>query len=283
MTATVTRPASEAGRPAGATLRPAGGLALYEGTVRHRRSDTPPHAFEQSVSYAYLDLAALPDAFDRLPLWSARRPAPVRFRRRDYFDGGTGPIDDGVRSLVADRTGVRPGGPVLLLPQLRRAGWLFNPLSVYYCLTADERRVANVVLEVSNTPWGERCWYVASVDVNRPSGPWEFPKEMHVSPFLGMDLTHRLRAPVPGRSLTLRLEDRRGDALVFAADLTGRRVPLDRRRALQSALGHGLATWKVSASIYAHAVRLWIAGARVHRHPASRSDTDDRPAGAGGP
>jgi DUF1365 family protein len=245
--------------------------ALYEGTLRHRRFGTTPRSFTRRVSYTYLDLDAIPGSLDPLPLWSARRPAPVRFRRRDYFDGSDRPLDHAVRSFVAERTGVRPGGPIGLLTQLRRSGWLFNPFSAYFCHSADGQRVETIVLEVTNTPWHERCWYVIGVDPARPSGPWEFPKELHVSPFLALELTYRLRAHGPDDRLTLRLEDRRGDDLVFAVDLALRRVRLDRRRALASALRHPLATWQVSAAIYAHAARLWARRVPVHRHPRGRA------------
>ena len=171
---------------------------------------------------------------------------------------------------MAERTGVRPTGPIGLLTQLRRSGWLFNPMSAYFCHAADGRRVETIVLEVTNTPWKERCWYVVAVDPAHPAGPWDFPKEMHVSPFLDMDLTYRLRTTGPdGDRLTLRLEDRRGDELVFAADLALRRVALDRRRALLSAVRRPLATWQVSAAIYAHAARLWARRVPVHRHPGA--------------
>ena len=133
-------------------------------------------------------------------------------------------------------------------------------------------RVETIVLEVTNTPWHERCWYVIDVLPEQPNGPWEFSKAMHVSPFLPMDLTYRLRSTAPRERLTLRLEDRRGDDLVFAADLALRRVELDSRRALGSALRHPLATWQVSAGIYRHAARLWTRRVPIHRHPTRRAD-----------
>jgi DUF1365 family protein len=252
-----------------APIRARIGIGLYEGTLRHRRFGPTARSFDRQVSYAYLDLASIPADLDRLPLWSARRPAPVRFRRRDYFDGSDRPLDDAVRSLVADRTGVRPNGPIGLLTQLRRSGWLFNPMSVYFCHDAEGRQVETIVLEVTNTPWKERCWYVIVVDPDRPAGPWDFPKQLHVSPFLAMDLTYRLRAAGPDDRLTLRLEDRRGDDLVFAADLALRWVALDRRRAVLSALRRPLSTWQVSAAIYTHAARLWARRVPLHRHPGA--------------
>ncbi|MEO7920678.1 MAG: DUF1365 family protein, partial [Thermoanaerobaculia bacterium] len=93
-----------------------------------------------------------------------------------------------------------------------------------------------------------------------------------VSPFLDMDLAYRLRAGTPGEHLTLRLEDRRGGATVFAADLSLRRLPLTKANALRVPLRHPLLTWRVSAAIYRHAARLWRTGVPIHRRPV-----DSRP------
>ena len=58
--------------------------ALYEGTVSHARLDGTDHRFRYQVLMAWLDLAELPGSLDAHPLWSARRPAPMRFRRSDF-------------------------------------------------------------------------------------------------------------------------------------------------------------------------------------------------------
>ena len=54
--------------------------ALYEGWVRHRRIEPVRHDFRYRLFMAYLDLGELPELLDRVPLWSARRPAPAWFR-----------------------------------------------------------------------------------------------------------------------------------------------------------------------------------------------------------
>ena len=129
-----------------------------------------------------LDLAELDRVMAATPLWSARRWAPVTFRRRDYLDGTDRPLADALGDLVEARLGRRPAGPMRVLTQLRRWGWLFNPLSIYWCDRPDGRPDA-VVLEVTNTPWHERHWYVLDAtdprrglrqgsSTSRPSCPW---------------------------------------------------------------------------------------------------------------
>lgn len=248
--------------------QPPAAPALYVGSVRHRRFESVPHAFSTKLFLVCLDVDDVTETLRRLPLWSGRRRAPIRFRRRDYLDGTDRPMGDAVRDLVEARTGARPRGPVRLLTQLRTMGWVFNPISFYFCLSADGQRVETLVLEVTNTPWHQRCWYVLPVDAERANVPWEFPKSMHVSPFLGMDLTYRLRLVSSSDLLNIRLEDRRGGDRVFDADLSLRRVELDRRHALSVPLRHPLLTWRVTGAIHLHALRLWRKGVPIHTHPA---------------
>ena len=223
MTVLLERPTSHAGVD---VPRDHPAVATYEGTVRHRRFVPTLREFAPKLFLAYLDIDALPGSLDRLPLWSARRPAPVRFRPRDFLDGTDRPLGAAVRDLVQARLGRRPTGPVRLLAQLRTFGWLFNPLAVYYCWTPDGRALDAIVLEVTNTPWHERHWYV--LDAQDHTTTTTTAKAMHVSPFLATDLDYRITWTVPNDDLNLRIEVERDRTPIFDAELELRRTPISR-------------------------------------------------------
>ena len=130
-----------------------GASCLYTGVVMHRRRSPVAHEFRFPLFMAYLDLAELPGVFDGRLLWSARRPAPAWFRRADHFGDPELPLDEAVRRHVHEATGNRPEGPIRLLTHLRYFGYVFNPISVYYCFTPGGERVETLVAEVTNTPW----------------------------------------------------------------------------------------------------------------------------------
>ncbi len=241
-------------------------VAIYEGTVRHRRFLPTRREFAPKLFLAYLDVDALPGSLARFPLWSAQRPAPVRFRRRDFFDGQDRPLGPAVRDLVQSELGRRPTGPVYLLAQLRTFGWLFNPLAVYYCWTPDGHALDAIVLEVTNTPWGERHRYV--LDAQNHATRATTAKAMHVSPFLPMDVDYRITWTAPDTDLHLRVEVWREQTPLFDAELSLRRTPLDARRAVTVLARYPMLTQRVSAGIYAHAARLLAARVPVHRHPS---------------
>ena len=106
---------------------------IYEGQVRHRRMSPAPHEFSYRMFMMFLDLSELPQVFAGRWFWSDRAPALARFRREDHFGDPAVPLDQSVRDLVEQETGARPQGPIRLLTHLRYFGFVFNPVSFYYC------------------------------------------------------------------------------------------------------------------------------------------------------
>ncbi|MCB0994306.1 MAG: DUF1365 domain-containing protein [Acidimicrobiales bacterium] len=241
--------------------------ALYEGTIRHRRLVEPRHEFELRTLLPLLDLDRLDDAWRVHPLASHRRFRPIRVRRTDHLPGPA-PLADAVRDLVGQRLGERPDGRVRMLAQFRMWGWSFNPLTAYWCDDGTGQTVAQVI-EVTNTPWHERHAYVLDTR-NAPGTGWDITvdKELHVSPFLPMDLRHRIRSGPPGASLSIVVDDLDpDDELAFSASIALRRRPFDTAGLTRLLVRHPVAAHRISAGIYSHALRLRARGARFHRHP----------------
>ena len=239
--------------------------AIYEGVVTHRRRTPVAHAFRRRLFMSYVDLEELPGLLRGIP------PALARFRREDYLGDPAVPLDEAVRDLVAERLGTRPAGPVRMLAHLRSLGHCFNPVAFYWCFAPDGERVEAVVAEVTNTPWGERHAYVAAGGGNaghvRES---QHEKALHVSPFMGMEMTYRWRVATPGERLAVAIESRdAAGALVFDAHLALRRRPFTRATLLRTLARHPAMTPRVLAGIYGHALRLRLKGARWHARPAS--------------
>jgi len=243
---------------------------LYRGAVRHRRREPVAHEFRYPLFMLYLDLDELPAVFDGRWLWSARRPNLAWFRRADYLGDPRQPLERAVRDLVAERTGVRPAGPIRLLTHLRYFGYVLNPVSFYYCFDAPGRRVEALVAEITNTPWGERHAYVLRAGgdgADRRLQRFRFPKEFHVSPFMAMEHEYGWRFAPPGRRLLVHMENHAPDGKLFDATLLLRRQPLDGRSLAAALLRHPAMTARVGLGIYWQALRLWAKRAPFHPHP----------------
>lgn len=247
--------------------------AIYEGRVRHRRFVPVAHAFQYSLFMMYLDLDELPILFERCRLWSNEGHALARFRRRDHLKNHAPPARDlqaAVRDLVAERTGVRPSGPIRLLTHLEYFRYRFNPVSFYFCFDRDDQRVTTVVAEVNNTPWGEQHCYVLPESQNRASGDrrhFEFDKEFHISPFMGMDMWYAWYFTQPAAQLGIHMENRRGSAKHFDATMTLRRREITSTALNAVLLKYPFMTLKVIAAIHWQALRLWLRRCPYYPHP----------------
>jgi uncharacterized protein len=242
--------------------------AFYEGAVSHHRTE-PEHRFTQRVALPLLFTDELDQASRLHPLVHLdpdrppRRHHAVRLLRSDFVTPHDVPIQQAVAGRV-EAAGGKVRGPVAVLGHVRTWGWLFNPVTLYYCFDETGRSVEWTVLEVTNTPWHERHSYVIG-----PPGRHQMAKAMHVSPFLPMEAVYDVCYSAPGEHLSILFDVLATDAphRLLTASMQLQRRPLD-RRALDRLLWYRPAmTTRVSAGIYARAARLAAHGTAFHPHP----------------
>jgi hypothetical protein len=248
---------------------------LYAGVVTHRRLSGPSHGFGYPIYMHLLDLDEL-DALDgQLRLWGRNRPRVVSFYDRDHFRHGHRSVTDNLRAVIEEQGHQWPGGRVSVLTHCRVLGYVFNPVSFYYCRRPDGT-LAVIVAEVNNT-FGDRHSYVLSVDAAERSrsdpstGPtrfaWREKKVMHVSPFLPMDGSYRWEFEEPGDRLFARVDVTLRGERQFTAALALTRTELSDRALARALIRYPLVTAKVMGAIHWEALKLWWKRAPFHRQP----------------
>lgn len=254
----------------------AGCAALCSGTVRHRRLHPTEHEFDYPTAHVWIDPDRPQDICDLSRLWSEQRPAAVRFRRDDYGNGGTEPLGEQVRRDLDDCLGYRPTGPVRMVSQLRRWGWLFNPITIFLAWGDDPDVPIGAVLEVTNTPWKERHRYAVALSAVDDHWRAEFRKQLHVSPFLGAEFDYRLSIADRDDRFVASIDvlDPSGSPTLSTLLDTTRR-PATPRTVARSTFTPIAPTHRVSLGIHVQALRLWLK--RVPFVPHHRGSLQESP------
>lgn len=242
--------------------------AIYRGAVMHARFRPVQHRLQHRVFALLLDLSELTEIERSTRLFRHNRFGLLSFHDRDHGSGDGTPLRGWIDRLLLP-LGIRlDGGAIRVLCYPRVLGFVFNPISVWFCHRTDGA-LAAVVYEVHNT-FGERHAYVLPVEGARaPGDPVvnEARKAFHVSPFLSMDCAYRFRITPPGQSVAVTIRETEAGEDTLVATFAGDRTPLTGRALLGAWAAHPLMTLKVVAAIHWHAFLLWRKGLRVYRLP----------------
>jgi len=231
----------------------------------HRRLAPKHHRFKYRVFAMLIDLDELPALDKGLKLFAWNRRGAMSFYDRDHGDspGNERPLRDWIDGELA-RAGIAADGARQVLCYPRLFGYVFNPISTWFCYTADER-LAAIVYEVHNT-YDERHSYVLRVGNDEALVRHSCAKDFYVSPFLSMDCTYHFRIRPPGDDVMLAINEEEAGRPILTATFAGKRKALTDAALLGMLLRHPLMTLKVVAAIHFEAVRLMWKGVARHAH-----------------
>jgi hypothetical protein len=239
---------------------------LYLGTVMHRRFKPRRHKLRYRVFWLLLDLDELPQVARRLHFFSLERFNLFSFCNADHGDGSGRPLRTQIEEHLSAAGLALDGGPIRLLCMPRVLGYVFNPISVYYCYHGSGALTA-LIYQVHNT-FGQRHSYVIPVDRSQGELVEQYcPKAFYVSPFMDMDINYAFRVQPPGENVKLRIEGSDSKGPVIVASLAGTRAALIDGALLATFASFPLLTLKVVAGIHWEALKLWVKGMRVRLRP----------------
>jgi len=218
---------------------------------------------------AFLDVDQLPELMKVSSFSSYNRWNWTAFHERDHFGDPQKTLRQRLQE-DATRCGIDlPSGKIFLLTHLRYFGYVFNPVSFFYCYD-EAGELAMILSEVNNT-FGESHNYWLTPETQRPNAAakrYITPKQMHVSPFQPMNLEYVWIFTPPGEQLVAHMNTLAQGQPNFDATLQLDRRPWNARELAKVLASYPLMTLRVTAGIHWQALRLWIKGVPVHTHPA---------------
>ncbi|MGN8131446.1 DUF1365 domain-containing protein [Paenarthrobacter sp. 22069] len=219
--------------------------SIYRTSISHVRRSPLKNAFTYRSYSWFVDLDHLP----RLPF--LLRPLAV-FRAGDHLGDPAATLRTNVERYLRSQGIEHDGGPIHMLTSARVFGYVFNPLTLFWCYRSSGE-LQCVVAEVHNT-YGERHCYLLRTD---PAGRASVPKAFYVSPFNDVDGQYRMKLPAPGDRLAVSIILEREGHRPFVATMDGRRHPATVRNILAAAIRVPAAPLLVSALIRVQGIKLW--------------------------
>lgn len=240
--------------------------ALMIADIVHARQRPKKHAFRYGVYYLCFDLedlGRLPCALLALNRWNL-----FSFYERDHGAGDGTSLDGWVRNVLYEWGLNEADGKIILLTLPRILGYVFNPVSFWFCLDKAGHLRA-VLSEVCNT-FRERHCYLSFHDDHRPisSDDWlRAEKVFHVSPFMDVKGYYLFRFAYRNEKIGVWIDHHNEEGLILQTSVVGQRHPLTSSNLLKCFLRYPLVTIKVISLIHFEAVRLFLKGVRYRPKP----------------
>ena len=255
--------------------------AIYFGDVVHARLRPKRHKLHYRVFSLLVDLDRLPELGRSLRLFSHNRLNLFSFHDSDHGPGDGRPLAAHLRALLAQAGLDRFGHRLWLLGYPRMLGYVFNPLSVYFCFDG-AGRLGAVAYEVNNT-FRERKTYLLAAQQRPGAGDVHHAcdKSFHVSPFNAGHGRYSFHIAPPGARVAVgvALRDERGP--LMRAHFAGERRAISDAALTSLALRYPLMTLKVIGGIHLEAFRLWRKGVPLVPRRAAPAYSVDFVAAAG--
>ena len=237
----------------------------------HHRFAPRAHRFVYRLFLFAVDLDELESLHRRLRLFSVNRPNLYSLREGDYLptpeplhnaSAAVRPAPAGaslkarVAAYLAERGVDLADGRVVLVTLPRVAGYLFNPVSFYFCFDRAGAPLT-AIAEVTNTFREMKPFHVAGRDAD---GAFRLraPKHFYVSPFSDVDVEFDFVLRPAGERLSVQIDDYVAGARTLTSVLHGPRTELTDARLAWCTLRHPLVTLRVITLIHWHALRLWL-------------------------
>lgn len=249
---------------------------LITGQVMHQRMRPVQNRFVYRVFSIFCNV----DHIDSIDHWwfGIDRPHFIGLRKKDYGEGAPGAW---MRRILAD-AGLPIDGEIWLMTFPRVFGYVFNPVSFWYCHNSRGELIA-LLADVRNT-FGERHRYLLTARDYLPieaNQPLRCRKVFHVSPFCEVEGHYEFRLRETEQAVFVGIDYFDADGLLLKTAIGGRRQHFDASNVLSALVRQPWLTFQIVFNIHLQALRLWRKRLKFFHKPAppkhelSQSQTEE--------
>ena len=231
---------------------------IYKGSVSHRRFKPVKHYFSYRTFSILFDLNELESLQKKIGLFSYNKFNLFSFYNKDHGDRSGDNLSDWVKDNLKKNNLNFNISKIKLLCFPRIFGYVFNPLSIFYCYENSNLKV--VLYEVKNT-FNEQHTYIFPVDQNSKIISQHCNKKFYVSPFIEMETNYNFRLSEPAERLKVYIKQTDKIGKVLIACQTGKKQIMSTKQLLINFLFYPMMTLKIILAIHFEALRLWKKGA----------------------
>jgi DUF1365 family protein len=231
---------------------------IYSGYVTHRRFKPKRHFFSYKTFSLLIDLNEIENLERKIKFFSYNKFNILSFYNVDHGPRDGSCLTKWAKKILAESRIDIGSGTIKLLCFPRFFGYVFNPLSIFYCYD-ENLKLKAVLYEVKNT-FNEQHTYVFPTSPSSNLILHRCDKKFYVSPFIEMKTFYNFRLLKPGNTISIFIKQADIDGTLLIACQTGKWLELSSKNLFVQFLKHPLMSFKVVLAIHFEAFRLWSKG-----------------------
>ena len=230
---------------------------IYNGEVTHTRFKPVRHFLKYKTFSLLIDLDEINLLDKSIGIFSHNKFNIFSFYDKDHGDRDGGNLKDWVIlnlkkfQIKENITNIK----VLCYPRI--LGYVFNPLSIFYCYEKD--KLVAIFYEVKNT-FNEQHTYIFKIK-NNEEIIQKCRKKFYVSPFMDMETYYNFKLLNPNDKLSVFIKQTDANGTILTATQTGDKKEFSFKQLAINFLKYPLMTIKIISSIHYEALLLWKKGA----------------------
>jgi uncharacterized protein len=240
---------------------------IFIGDVYHKRHTPFIHDFKYRVFSLWVNLDDLDNSRPSPKYFSFNRWNILSLHKKDHGPRNGTSIRTWIESAAKEKDIDIEDGKIYMMCFPRVLGYVFNPLTVYFCYNRDGVLTA-LLHQVKNT-FGEQHGYLLAVTNNSKTIKQDTSKIFHVSPFIQMDSHYYFHVKEPTqKGFSIAIHQTIPTGKMLTATWTGNHaLDLNSKNILKVFFTIPLMTIKIILTIHMQALKLWLKGAKFIKSP----------------